>query len=36
MRASQLQIAGRDCLIEIDIRNQAVGLAKEELKVKEL
>lgn len=29
MRASQLQIAGKDCLIEVDIRNQAVGLAKE-------
>ena len=28
MKASQ-SLAGKDCLIEIDIRNQAIGLAKE-------
>jgi hypothetical protein len=26
-------LKGNDCLIEVDIRNEAIGLAKEELKL---
>lgn len=32
MKTSQ-SLLGKDCLIEIDIRNQAIGLAKEEMKL---
>lgn len=32
MKTSQ-SLTGKDCLIEIDIRNQAIGLAKEEMKL---